>query len=126
MTEASLALDLVEALKVGLPGYVILKLADRVTSGIPDIIVTGNRHVTWWEVKYLDPEWIDRGIQRHMVWRLWLAGHNTFYVVYDRPNDKTRIVRPDRERPYVLEAETQGFDHGFVVNFVRNLHLGSH
>ena len=56
MNEASLTRSLVKALERELPGCVVFKHFDVVTTGMPDLSVTWGRRTCWVEVKYDEGE----------------------------------------------------------------------
>ena len=82
MNEASLKQALVALMRAELAPFVIFRHEDRITSGIPDISVTGNRHTSWWEVKFANPDFKCPGIQELTALRLAAAGHACFFVIY--------------------------------------------
>jgi len=51
MTEAAFQAKLLRALRQRLPQAVIVKIADRFTGGLPDVMVSLNGVVTWFELK---------------------------------------------------------------------------
>lgn len=125
MNEAELKSRLMEYLRRSFPGYVIFRHEDKITSGIPDISVTGSELTTWMEVKYANPKFASKGIQELTMLRLSLAS-SAFYVVYYEKNKERRtyIVEPqDIGRSIDLWTNsTEGFDHSWVVAFIKERH----
>jgi len=119
--ENKLCGELVRALRLTLPQFVVFKHADLVTSGIPDISVTGLKRTLWLEVKFANPGVIDRGIQAATMKRLGRAGL-AYYVIYSAGYDATYVCSPEQlERFHVNYVQvTRGYDHGAVVAFVKH------
>lgn len=95
MIEADLQRKQLRLLRAALPGYVIFRHADLITSGIPDLSVTGCGETLWLELKHANPGIKGTGLQARNLRLLHSAGGNAFYVVYDAVRRATYITRPD-------------------------------
>lgn len=115
MTEASLTGSLIKVLR-RLAGLVVFKHTDRLITGIPDISITHHKTI-WLEVKYANPKILSRGLQHLNMLKLAEVGL-AFYIIYDKPKDKTFIVLPKHLGTVLYEAEFNGFDHARVCNFL--------
>ena len=137
MNEKTLTSGLVETLRKGLPGAVVFNHADRVTAGIPDISVTWNGCRPWLEVKYANPDFEVKGIQKLTMQRLAAQGL-AWFVIYESklfeeprviPGNHTFIVHPQyvvAGRKGILKLPSgfpfaNGFDHQSVVDFLRRV-----
>jgi hypothetical protein len=127
-TEHDLVAALLKLLKSELPSAIILKHANYVTAGIPDITVTLHGRTSWWEVKHATPRIVGTGIQLLTARRLASQG-DCHYIVYKTANrfDSTHIVKPSEigENGYFIADEfrtADEYNHGFVYRFIRQLH----
>jgi len=118
--------QLVERLKHDLVGAVVLRHEDHFRAGIPDISVTWHKLTTWLEVKHADPYLSGSGIQLHLAGQLADQGFCWFIIYYeDETAKRTLIVHPSevyRDSWKELSDSSrmaQGFDHKFVVDFLR-------
>ena len=110
--------ELRKILAVDLENAVILKHADQVTSGIPDLSVTWNGSTFWIEVKR-GSTIKARGIQVFTAARLAKQGH-CFFVLYSE--DSTSIFTPEQvEAKLSPEMICPGTDHHAVAVYIRNL-----
>lgn len=92
--EGALNRDLGVALEQELLSAVVLKIADRITSGIPDISVNWQEAHVWIETKLANPSFVSKGIQERMMRRLGSQGE-AWYVIYDaKPTKSVYIVSP--------------------------------
>lgn len=114
------------ALERMLPGPVILKHADGMTSGMPDVSVDFHRLTSWWEFKHGPKIKWAHALQQLTCQRLDRA---TFcrVVLYeekevdDRIMKRTVILTPDE-----VEVEAvDGFNHRFVLDVVWRTHAAA-
>ena len=121
--ESSLKSGLMKELKAHLPGFVALRHEDMRSAGIPDLSLTGCARTTWWEFKYGMPSFKGSGIQELTMLRLAAAGYAR-YVVWEEKRDvkRTLIVHPKQVGTMDAEAWCTGFDHRFVVEFMKKAH----
>lgn len=123
MTESTLKTHLATALRAGLQNAVVFRHEDMFQAGIPDISVTWHRCTTWLEVKYAHPRIGGKKLQQMRAMQLETEGR-CWYVVYveKRGVKLTQIVRPseiDTNLDIPDERTTTGFNHDFVVEFIR-------
>jgi len=126
MNESILKSQLVKLARDTMPGFVIIRHEDRITSGIPDISISGNKKTTWLEVKYGTPKFASKGIQELMCNRLAIAAFACYYVIYlERSGEKwTHIVHPrDVGNEEHWLHFTSGFNHQFVIDSIKKEHL---
>jgi len=125
MTEAVLKSELVKQARESLPKFVIQRHEDRITHGVPDISVDGNKVGSWIEVKFANPTFKTRGIQELTMSRLSRATH-AYYVVYADVKGvrRTYIVEPEKIGSPMDEwgTYTTGFDHKWVVEYIKEVH----
>jgi len=125
MNELSLVKDLVKLIRFHLPGFVVFRIEDKVTSGIPDIIITGNKKTSFIECKFANPDFKSKGIQELNMNRLALAGF-AFYVVYHIGHTErwTYIVNPrDIGKSFDnWPLMSNGFSHKFVIDYIKEIH----
>jgi hypothetical protein len=127
--ESSLKLKLVTALKAWCPEFVLLRHEDYITSGIPDLSVTGNGRTTWWEVKHGTPDFESKGIQELTLKRLARAGYAR-YIIFkensDGSNKRIFIVHPDKIGNWEVAEEGVvgwlGFDYKTLALHIRSEH----
>ena len=134
MTENQLLSSCLKLLRSQLPGAVIIKHADPMTSGVPDVSITWLGKTSWWEFKAgAKIKWANE-LQQLTCRRLAAAGscRVVFYEespYYDRVQvgkkttaagtyKRTCICTPDEE----VIAFATGFDHRFVMDVVRGVH----
>lgn len=125
--EASLKGKLVELIKKELHGSVVFRHEDRFTAGVPDISITWENYTTWLEVKHMKPKFKSRGIQSVTTLQLALTSHKCWYLLYieDKGNKRTMIVHPRvliKDAYNIIGEMAEGFNHKFVVDFVRHTH----
>ena len=132
MNEAELKSELVANLKQEMYGGVFIRHEDIFRSGIPDLSVTWNRHTTWWEAKYANPRVRSRGVQLLTARMLEQQGHGSFYIIWDQRTVETYICSPNSLHRHGIDnfrsaflVKTTGFDHQFVVRYIRRQH-GDH
>ena len=125
MTEKELKDQVVRYLRATIPMAVVLRLEDKNTAGIPDIIITYHGHTVWVEVKYANPYVRGRGLQKLTCRRLATQGI-CWYLIYEERNGyrRTMFVEPKHvvegsvnEAPD--ECVSPGFNHEFAVKFIR-------
>lgn len=98
---------------------VIIKHSDGFTSGSPDVSITWKKKDTWWEFKHGPKVHWANALQQLTCRRL--ATNGICYVIlYEdiKGVRRTCILTPDE----VLVEFTHGFDHRFVLDFVRRTH----
>lgn len=118
--EAELKSKFYKELRLQLPTFQVLWLA---TAGAPDRCIVGNRHTSFLEFKHADPEFTSHGNQELMCRRLARQGFCRYVIWYERSGWKqTFIVHPDHLHPIVPEEQTHGFDHKWLVNYVKRIH----
>ncbi len=111
--------ELKSVLAVDLENAVILKHADQVTSGIPDLSVTWNKLPTFWIEVKRGSTIKARGIQVFTAARLAKQGH-CFFVLYGE--NSTSIFTPEQvEAKLSPEMICPGTDHHAVAVYIRNL-----
>jgi len=128
MTESKLQAGLLELLRAELASEtalqyaskpVIIKHSDGFTSGSPDISITWKKKDTWWELKHGEKVVWANALQQLTCRRL--AANGICYVVLYEDvlsHRRTCILTPDEEDVEVVD----GFDHRFVLDFVRRTH----
>lgn len=131
MTEKELKDRLVYWFRIRLPKAVVLRHEDKNTAGVPDLSVTYKGHTVWLEVKYANPGIEGRGLQKFTCLRLSNQG-DCWYVIYEKAHGyrRTLIVDPeyvakDKIENTPDECMTPGFDHEFVIQFIRRI-CGDH
>ena len=111
--------ELKKVLAVDLENAVILKHADQVTSGIPDLSVTWNKLPTFWIEVKRGLTIKARGIQVFTAIRLAKQGH-CFFVLYGE--DSTSIFTPEQVKAKLpAVAIYPGTDHHAIAAYVRSL-----
>jgi hypothetical protein len=109
-----------------LPDYVAIRHEDVRTSGIPDLSISGNGATSWWEFKHATPSFEYKGVQHDTMLRLALQSHHARYIVYWETASglamRTMIVHPADIATLDTDYSTKGHDHGFVVDYIRNVH----
>lgn len=125
MSEADLKGKLVKLLREKYPGYVIWRIEDGTTSGIPDLIVNGNKITSYWEIKFANPAFRVKGIQERTAIQLARVGLAKFIVYWEKDDDrKTYIVDPrDINKPITSwENFVPGFNHTWLVSQIGAVH----
>lgn len=120
MKEKDLVRHLQKALEEAMPGCVIFKIADTITSGIPDLAITWGGSTIWLEVKYANPGLIDRKVQRHVMRRMASNG-DAWYVIYNESTKETFIVHPGDIEGWKVNHFRfwSGFAHIHVAQWVK-------
>jgi len=126
MNELSLVKELVKLMRFHLPGFVIFRIEEKVVSGIPDIIITGNGKTSFIECKFGNPDFKSKGLQEYNMNKLAVGG-SAFYVVYILDNIDRRwtyIVSPKDIGlvPGQWSLYENGFSHKFVIDYVKEIH----
>lgn len=127
MTEAELKDELVKVLRYELMGAIVFRHEDKYTAGIPDISVTYRNYTLWIEVKYANPIILRRGLQTLTCVRLANQGHArvVIYEMDDTGEKRTIITHPRNVMRGTVgegspdECMITGFNHQFVVKFIR-------
>lgn len=118
LTEGSLTRDLMKTIEQVMLSAVVLKHADRFTSGIPDLTVTWRGVTSWWECKHTPFK--RKGLQTLTAQRL--AAHGICrYIIFDAK--RTRIVHPnnlDTWRDAALSCN--GYDLEWVARQMKSFH----
>jgi hypothetical protein len=125
MNEAVLKAALVQETRVALKQAVVFRHEDKFTHGIPDMSVTFNRGVSWWEAKYATPKFVSRGIQELTMLRLNRASFARYVVYWEVGRARrTYIIDPSQIGAPLEEWDNfmEGFNHTFVVDYIRELH----
>jgi len=115
-----------KAMELRLPGPVILKHADGMTSGSPDVSVDFRKLTSWWEFKHGPKIKWAHGLQQLTCQRL--ARASTCHVVLyeekeidERIKKRTVILTPDE-----VEVEAvDGFNHRFILDYIWRTHATS-
>lgn len=123
--EAQLKSELVLLARKMIPRYVIIRHEDVFTHGIPDISITGNKRISWLEVKLATPKFKSKGIQELTMLRLASAGI-AWYPVYYEVGDVRRVYRvhPSEIGKPIEEWKNfaEGFNHEWVIQEIINDH----
>lgn len=129
MTEAELKRELVKLLRATYPNYVIWRIEDGTTSGIPDITINGRKRTSYWEVKYANPDFKVKGIQKETIRKLSREGF-AFYIVYYESllGRRTYIIDPaDIDKEITSwERSVPGFDHTWLTLVIGEVHRGNY
>jgi hypothetical protein len=110
------------SIKRGIPGPVIIKHADSLTSGGPDVSVTWFGMTSWWEFKTGDRVHWKNALQQLTCRRLAAAGECRV-VLYEEIEEERRtvILTPDEKEL----AAVAGFDNQFILSWVTEVHCNS-
>lgn len=126
--EAKLKAALTAQLRLAFRGqYKVFRHEDRYVAGIPDISVNGKKTL-WLEVKHAHPSLRHRGIQDLTVVELERLSHAA-YVIYESTKEGTQhtiIALPTATHQGLWRNSNEravGFDHDFVVQWVRRYML---
>lgn len=125
MNERELKSSLMKKLRASFPRYVAFRHEDRLSSGHPDISITGNKITIWIECKYGASQFAHKGIQDLTMLRLSQEGY-AFHLVWIQQNDGHRytyIVNPKdigKSRDTWVPVRL-GFDHDFVIQTLTGL-----
>jgi hypothetical protein len=102
------------------PNAVVLKIADRITLGVPDFAIIDFGYTSWWEAKVLRDRdaWnlrgLGKGIQHTNAMNIAEQGR-CFYVVFvDCTNDKSILLVDPRDVNITNPIETVD-DHDYVT-----------
>lgn len=96
------------------------------TAGVPDLSITFRKRTSWWEVKHAAPKLNGTDLQRLTAQRLSLAG-DCWYIIYEdqAAGLSTCVVHPrdiNDFNVYSSHERVSGYDHEFVVKFIRAVH----
>lgn len=121
--ESSLKSALMEQIKLQLPRFVALRHEDVRTAGIPDLSLTGMGRTSWWEFKHGTPDFDSTGIQELTMLRLAGSGFAR-YVIWQERNGilRTLVVHPKHVDDLMAEESCIGFDHRFLVGYMKQVH----
>lgn len=128
MNETDLKAALCSEGRLRLPGWEIIRIEDIFTHGIPDITFTGRGKTTWVEAKYGTPSFKVKGIQKHKMQKLALAGSAFFLVYWEKGGIRRTYIVPPKDidlDPSEWTNFTEGFDHKWVLKYLWGLH-GNH
>lgn len=122
--ESDLKAKLVKAFRAELPNFICQRIEDRITSGWPDIEIIGRARTSYIEVKHATPNFVTSGIQELTMLRLANASFYARYVIFEerRGVRRTLIVHPKNLEPLQPEAFIIGFQFGWVVDKIREMH----
>jgi hypothetical protein len=117
--------QLMETFREQLPRFVAIRHENTAHSGTPDISIDGMGKCSWLEVKHGTPNFDSDGRQELLCLRL--AGANFCrYVIYHEDaqgnNKRTLIVHPKNLRDLIPETFCVGFNHQFVVDYIKKRH----
>lgn len=107
-----------ELARAELSRAVIVKHADTVTSGGPDVSITANKRTLWLEFKQGPRIKWANALQQLTCRRIAAVGY-CWIVLYEEINGvkRTCILTPDE----ILVEAVPGFDHRFVLDFTRKV-----
>lgn len=128
--EANLKRALKQLIYRELPNFYIISHEDVSKSGIPDWSISGNKKTSWLEFKHATPQFESDEIQeitccslaatsfcRYVIWRQYgEEGPKETLIVH--PNS----VRLRKDYGLKIENAAEGFDHQFVLNYIRGIH----
>jgi len=127
-SEASLQSSLIRACEDAMPGALVWSHTDKMNAGIPDVSLNWAGTTTWIEVKYMNPRFIDRGIQRHSLKRAERAAQ-AYYVVYHAAHRCVYVVLPRFLEEVLAHKMTKGclhtiagYKHAEVAGFFKLIH----
>lgn len=125
MNEKELKDALVKQIRASLPAALVFRHEDQNTAGIPDISVTYKGLTQWLEVKYANPTVHSRGLQLVTCTRLHEVGICHLVIYEEKKGVKQTIIAEPKVRVEQIvapdECMTPGFDHNFVVMFIRRV-----
>ena len=127
MNELELQKNLISAIRLGLRGSVVFKHSDRLTSGIPDLSVSWLGRTTWLEIKFANPKFIGKGIQKKVMQDLSRVAKCAYVIFAHRKTGglETVVIAPDSVDDWESCLDVApGFDYGFVVQYLRRAHGG--
>lgn len=121
ITESSLTRQLIAVIEQQMSGAVVLKHADRYTSGIPDMSVTWRGVTTWWECKHAKPRFKSQGLQELIAARLAMHSAGCRYIIFGAT--RTYLVHPDQLHTWRDAAQyCNGYDLTWVVKRIEEFH----
>lgn len=116
--EGDFTAKLLKEFRKKIPHAIVFKIADRITYGIPDTVVTFDGYTSWWEMKVIrDKDGFNlKGLGKGIQWNncLKLSKEGTcFYIVFvDRTNDKRiLLVHPQDVNIENPIGEVEGHDY---------------
>lgn len=139
MTESTLKSQLMDLFRLQEPKGFTFRVENSVHSGIPDVVDSCRGFTTWLEVKYLDPRLKCSGLQKWTAKEL--ARHaRCWFILYQQDPTRsdikrTMIFHPNKSDewkktippPYqTADLWTAGFNHQYVVDFVRKGQFGDY
>jgi hypothetical protein len=95
VTEALLTKKATDACEKLMKGCVVLKHADKASSGYPDTSITHLGNTLWIEFKHAAPTFKSQGIQELTCCRLELHGR-CIYVIFNERQQRIDIVSPKK------------------------------
>ena len=109
--------------KKKLLGFVVIRHEDIRTGGTPDLSVTGLGRTTWYEFKHCTPQCSKHQLQELICERLAAAGFCRYVVYWEKGLFKrTMIVHPRNITSLIPEVSVVGFNHQFVIDYIRQVH----
>lgn len=123
--EAELKSEFFKELKRQLPDFLLLAQA---SAGAPDKGIVGNGRTSFLEFKHATPQFLSPGNQELFCMRLANAGFCRYVIWWEAgQGQRTMIVHPRKvhERQgwlMVPEEVTPGFDHKWLVSYVKQVH----
>jgi hypothetical protein len=128
MTESILKSHLRFCFETRLPSVIAMRIEDKATGGIPDFLIVSERSV-FLEIKHANPYVRRKPLQETKCMQLHaITQGRCWYVIYvDGPRPSTEIVHPMKflegwkRDSMEWERRADGFNHNFVVDFVREL-----
>lgn len=118
MIEHPLKAKLTSVLRKELTGFVILRLEDKLQSGIPDMVITGNNRTSWWEIKA--GAFHSKGIQELTLIRLARAGYARYIIFRE---DRILIVHPNNIKTLIPEFVFPAKDYLAIAKHIHEIHL---
>lgn len=85
------------------PRAIVYKVADRMTLGIPDTVITLDGYTSWWEMKVVrtEKDWnlkgLGKGIQHNACMKLAKEGVCWYVVFVDQSYDKRILLVEPRD-----------------------------
>ncbi len=120
MTESEIQKEFTKSLRANIPGAVVIKHSDGITSGIPDNSVTWHYRTSWIELKVeRNGKRIEKLIQKLMMIHLARQGF-AFYVIFTETGVK--ITKPISRGREIVLLEYEGHDFKPIFHFIKELH----
>jgi hypothetical protein len=125
--EGELKSEFFKELKHQLPGFLVLAQA---SAGAPDKAIVGAGYTSFLEFKHGTPDFVSHGNQELFCMRLAHAGFCRYVIWWESATGlgkRTMIVHPKQvhERKnwlFVPEEVTPGFNHPWLVSYIKQVH----